>query len=152
MPHLRRMSDAMTLAIVINLGLGALLLGLLALRPRRDTAIAATPEQALELFRRSFPDALGRATLASDGRGALIELASGGNGLLVRNGRRWNARLLAASDLVAVRSTDDRIELRFKDFAWPKAALRFEDAGVRAAWSARIGAPAEPSGEDARHA
>jgi hypothetical protein len=142
----------MTLAIVINLILGLVLLGLLALRPRADAAAAATPEEALTLFRRSFPDARGRATLASDGRGALIELAAGGNGLLIRNGRRWNARLLAPSDLVAVRSTDDRIELRFRDFAWPRAELRFEDAGVRAAWAARIGAPAESSREDAGHA
>jgi hypothetical protein len=142
----------MTLAIVINLVLGLVLLGLLALRPRADAASAATPEEALTLFRRSFPDARGRATLASDGRSALIELAAGGNGLLIRNGRRWNARLLTPSDLVAVRSTGDRIELRFRDFAWPRAELRFEDPDVRAAWTARIEAPARPSREEAGHA
>jgi hypothetical protein len=136
----------MTLAIVVNLALGVVLLGLLALRLRPDTTTVATPEDALTLFRRSFPDAIGRATLASDGRGALIEVGPGDLGLLLRSGRRWNARILAACDLASVRSTGELIEIRFKDFAWPRAQLRFDDAGTRAAWRARIEETLVPGG------
>ena len=128
----------MTLAIVINLVLGVVLLGLLALRLRPDTVSAVSPADAMMLFQQSFPDALGRATLASDGRSAFIDLDPGGIGLLIRSGRRWNARLLAARDLASVLSTGKLIELRFRDFAWPRAELRFDDAGTRAACSARI--------------
>jgi hypothetical protein len=146
----------MTLAIVVNLVLGVVLLGLLALRSRPDTVILGAPDEAMTLFRRSFPDAVGRATLASDGRGALIELdAGGGLGLLLRNGRRWNARLLSARDLASVRSASQILEIRFKDFAWPRARLRFDDAAARAAWSARIEellAPPGASRREMRHA
>jgi hypothetical protein len=128
----------MTLAIVINLVLGVVLLALLALRLRPDTMTVATPEDAMMLFRRSFPDAVGRATLASDGRGALIDLDPGGLGLLVRGGRRWNARPLAVGDLASVRSMGEIIEIRFRDFAWPRAQLRFDDARTRAAWNSRL--------------
>ena len=145
----------MTLAIVVNLVLGVVLLALLALRLRPDTVAVATPEDAMTLFQRSFPDAVGRATLASDGRGALIELDPGGLGLLVRGGRRWNARLLAAGDLASVRSMGELIEIRFRDFAWPRAQLRFDDARNRAAWSARVeGLLLHPQGssrQDIRH-
>jgi hypothetical protein len=127
----------MTLAIVINLVLGVVLLGLLALRHRPDSETAATPEQAMLLFQRSFPDALGRATVTCDGNGALLDLGAGGLGLLIRSGRRWNARLLAAHELSSVRSRGEIIELRFRDFAWPRARLGF-DADTCASWSARL--------------
>jgi hypothetical protein len=147
----------MTLAIVVNLVLGVVLVGLLALRLRPDTVTVDTPEEAMRLFRTSFPDAVGRAVPASDGRGALIELdADAGLGLLLRSGRRWNARHLAARDLASVRSTNEVIEIRFKDFAWPRARLRFDDAATRAAWSARIEGmllpPRGSSREEMRHA
>jgi hypothetical protein len=138
----------MTLAIVINLVLGVVLLGLLAWRRHPDTETAASPEEAMTLFRRSFPDAVGDAAVATDGHGALIDLGPGGFGLLLRNGRRWNARLVAPRELSSVRSTGEIIELRFKDFAWPRARLRF-DAGSCAAWSARL--KAYPR-QDVRHA
>lgn len=128
----------MTLAIVINLVLGVVLLALLALRLRPDTVTVAAPEDAMMLFRRSFPDAAGRPTLASDGRGALFDLDPGGLGLLVRGGRRWNARHLAAGDLASVRSMGEFLEIRFRDFSWPRARLRFDDARIRAAWNSRL--------------
>jgi hypothetical protein len=37
-----------------------------------------------------------------------------------------------------VRSKGGLIEIRFKDFAWPRAQLRLDDAGARAAWTARV--------------
>jgi hypothetical protein len=128
----------MAFAIGINLLLGMVLLGLLAFRLRPDTATVATPEDAMMLFRRWFPDAVGRAALASDGRGAFVDLDPEGLGLLVRNGRRWNARILAASDLASVRTRGEWVEIRFRDFAWPRAELRFDQAAPRAAWSARV--------------
>jgi hypothetical protein len=128
----------MTLAIVINLVLGVVLLALLALRLRPDTMTVVTPEDAMMLFQRSFPDAVGRATLASDGRGALIDLDPGGLGLLVRGGRRWNARYLAVGDLASVQSMGEIIEFRFRDFAWPRAQLRFDDSITRASWNSRL--------------
>jgi hypothetical protein len=146
----------MAFAIGINLVLGMVLLGLLALRLRPDTVAVATPEDAMLLFRRWFPDAVGRATLASDGRGAFIDLDPEGLGLLVRSGRRWNARILAASDLASVRSRGEFVEIRFRDFAWPRAQLRFDPPAARAAWSARVEGfllrGDEPSRKGMRHA
>lgn len=147
----------MTLAIVLNVILGVVMLGLLWWRRSPDTVRLASPEEALEVFRQHFPDTRGRATLSSDGCGALLELEPEGLGLLVRDGRRWNARLLTPRAVSKMRLIgESRIEIRFTDFAWPRAQLRIDDPGVRATWAARLeGMLLKPKAEprsDLRHA
>ena len=147
----------MTLAIVLNVVLGVVMLGLLWWRRSPDAATLASPEEALAQFRRHFPEATGRATLASDARGALLELEPGEVGLLLRDGRRWNARLLVPREVSRVRVIgENRIEIRFTDFAWPRAQLRIDDSGLRAAWVERLeGSLLKPKAgprSDLRHA
>lgn len=129
----------MAMAIAINVVLGVVLLALLGLRRSPDGVRLASPEEALALFQRHFPEAQGRATLSSDARGALLELEPGGLGVLVRDGRRWNARIMTPRDLASVRSVGDhRLEIRFRDFAWPRVRLEIDDPALRAAWVERL--------------
>ncbi|HLW22723.1 MAG TPA: hypothetical protein VKT22_00010 [Steroidobacteraceae bacterium] len=124
--------------IGVNLVLGVVLLALLLWKRRPDTVCFADEAAALHEFHHHFPDATGTATLCSDGRAALIETATG-LGLLVRDGRRWNARMLAAHELTAVRLRDPRtLELRFADFGWPRARLRFADQDLLSRWRTRL--------------
>jgi|SRR5271165_7538032 len=100
----------------------------------------------------------GAATVAADRRGALIDLQRGGDlGILVRHGRRWNARVLAPGDVSSVQLEDeDLICLRLADFAWPRARIRIPDAEARAKWLARLNALTSPDSSrhhpDLRHA
>ena len=93
---------------------------------------------ALAEFQRHFPEATGTATVSADGLAALIETATG-PGLLLRHARRWNARMLAAPELAAVHTPDDAtLELRFVDFGWPRARLRFSDRDTMSRCRARL--------------
>lgn len=136
------------ISIAVNLALGVILLALLYRKRTRDTVRLTLASEAMDIFRMHFPDALGAATLAADGRAALIDLQRGGTGLVTRHGRRWNARLLAKGELVSVRrSGDDAIELKFADFGWPRARVCLADADTRTMWLSRLEslAPRNPS-------
>ncbi|MBS0389238.1 MAG: hypothetical protein JSR15_12240, partial [Proteobacteria bacterium] len=89
-------------SIGVNLLLGLVLLGLLRWRLGADSVRATNPAEALQIFRRFFPDANGTATPAKDGRSALLELDDGSCALLLRHGRRWNARLLVGREISRV--------------------------------------------------
>jgi len=123
--------------IGINLVLGALLLPLLLWKRRPDAQRLESPERALEIYRRFFPDAEGRASLTLDGRAALIDTALGEIGLLVREGRRWKARVLSARDVRAARWHSGTLELRFTDFGWARARLAFGEA-AGSSWAQRL--------------
>ena len=121
-----------------NLVLGIILLALLVWKRRPDTVRLLSDADALAEFQRHFPEATGTATVSADGLAALIETATG-PGLLLRHARRWNARMLAAPELAAVRTPDDAtLELRFVDFGWPRARLRFSDRDTMSRCRARL--------------
>jgi hypothetical protein len=121
-----------------NLVLGVILLALLVWKRRPDAVRLLSDVDALAEFQRHFPEAAGTATVSADGLAALIETATG-PGLLLRHARRWNARMLAAQELAAVRTPDDAtLELRFADFGWPRARLRFSDRDVMSRCRARL--------------
>lgn len=133
----------MEIAISIgeNLLLGLVLFGLLRWRLGADPVHATSSAEALQIFRRFFPDAGGRATLAQDGRGALIELDGGGCALLLRRGRRWNARLLIAGEISRVTFDEQgAMQIAFADFGWPRARIALADGNERATWRARLAA------------
>lgn len=138
-----------------NLVLGVILLALLAWKRRPDTVRLESDADALAEFQRHFPEATGTPTVSADGLAALIETTTG-PGLLLRHARRWNARMLAAPDLAAVRTIDDAtLELRFVDFGWPRARMRFSDrdamSGCRARLETRVHFRTAPA-TDLRHA
>lgn len=135
------MSELM-ISIVVNLLLGLLLLSLLYWKRAADQAVLDGGAHAIEVFRRHFPDAAGIAVVAADLKGALIDLQrDGGVGLLQRRGRRWNARILAPGEVASVRlGKDGSLDLRLRDFGWPRTRLPIADAGVRALWLARLNA------------
>jgi hypothetical protein len=121
-----------------NLVLGVILLALLVWKRRPDTVRLLSDAEALAEFQRHFPEVTGTATVSADGLAALIETATG-PGLLLRHARRWNARMLAAPELAAVRTPDDAtLELRFADFGWPRARLRFSDRNAMSRCRARL--------------
>jgi len=121
-----------------NLVLGVILLALLVWKRRPDTVRLLSDADALAEFQRHFPEATGTATVSADGLAALIETATG-PGLLLRHARRWNARKLAAQELADVRTPDDAtLELRFADFGWPRARLRFSDRDAMSRCRARL--------------
>jgi hypothetical protein len=130
----------LVLAIAVNLVLGILLLALLYWKHTNDNVRLSSAEEALELFRAHFRDAIGKATVSADRRCALIELQTdGGIGVLERHGRRWNARLLGPRELASVRlGRDGCLRLRFADFGWPQARFIASDPDVRAQWLARL--------------
>lgn len=131
------MSMELVIAIALNVALGLVLLALLWSR-RHDAGRLSSEAEAEALFRAQFPDAAGVATLSADGRGALIQLPRG-IGVLVRAGRRWNARLIMPRELThAQQDSAGAISLTFADFGWPRARLPIADADVRAAWLARL--------------
>lgn len=147
----------LVLPIAVNLVLGLVLWAVLVWRRKPDTTRLRDADEALALFRGHAPDVDGRATVSSDGRAALIEVAPAGLGLLLRQGRRWNARMLVAAEMASVRETaDGALEIRFADFGWPRARLRFDDRELRAGWAARLGGlvlqRTERTHEDLRHA
>jgi len=125
-------------SIGVNLVLGVLLFALLLWKRRPDTVRLLSETDALAEFQRHYPEATGTATLSADGLAALIETASG-PGLLVAHARRWNARMLAAPELTAVSARDETsLELRFADFGWPRARLRFADRETASRCRARL--------------
>jgi len=128
------------ISIAVNVVLGILLLGLFAWKRNTDAIRLADPEEAMDVFRRYFPEAVGTATLAADRRAALIDLQPGGaTGLLQRVGRRWNARLLVPREFSAVAvEPDGTIKLQFADFGWPRARLQIADPEARARWLVRL--------------
>jgi hypothetical protein len=130
----------MAFSIAINVVLGILLLALLYRKRTADHVRLSGPSQAMDLFRSYYPDVVGAATVADDRRGALIDLQRGaGIGLLQRQGRRWNARVLAAGEVSSVQVTAGHaVEVRFPDFAWPRASIRIADPEVRALWVGRL--------------
>jgi hypothetical protein len=128
----------LVLAIAVNVVLGILLLALLYWKHTNDNVRLSSAEEALELFRAQFRDAIGKATVSADRRCALIELENG-IGVLERHGRRWNARLLVSRELASVRlGRDGCLRLRFADFGWPQARFVASDPDVRAQWLARL--------------
>ena len=130
----------LAIAIGANIGLGVILLGLFATLRSRETPALASTDEALTIFRQRFSDAAGVATLASDGRCALLALRDG-IGLLHLHGRRWNARKLAAEELDRVALTrGDTITLALSDFAWPRTHIRIDDPQARSIWLARLSA------------
>jgi hypothetical protein len=148
----------LVISIAVNAVLGVVLLGLLYWKGTRDSVRLVGPDEAIAAFKRHYPDAQGSATLAADGRSALIDLhPEGGIGLLQRQGRRWNARVLLSREISAVRvGPDGALEIAFADFGWPRARIALADPQTRARWLARLNAltvqpPASPS-RDLRHA
>lgn len=133
--------NVLAISIGANVALGGVLLGLLYRRRGVDEARLTDPDHALAQFRALDPAARGHATLASDGRAALIELDDGDLGLVERRGRRWAARGLDPRELVGCDATDEgSITLRFADFGWPRACVRIADPTTRRRWVERIGA------------
>ena len=133
--------NALAISIGSNVVLGIVLLAVLYRRRGPDEARLADPDEALMHYRAFDPAARGSATLASDGRAALIELDGGGLGLVERRGRRWAARSLDAGELVGLDATaDGAITLRFADFGWPRALVRIADPEMRHRWIDRLAA------------
>jgi hypothetical protein len=145
--------DALAISIGANVALGVVLLGILYGRRGVDEARLTDPDQALAQWRALDPRAHGRATLAADGRAALLELDDGSLGLVERRGRRWAARSLDPRELVGVDATDDgSITLRFADFGWPRACVRIADPALRGRVLDRLGALRAGARPDARQA
>ena len=148
----------LVLSIAVNAVLGVVLLGLLYWKGIRDNVRLTGPEEAFATFKRHYPDVAGTATLAADGRSALIDLhPDGGIGLVQRQGRRWNARILVPREVSAAQvGPDGALEIVFADFGWPRARIPLGDPEARAKWLARVNSltaqpPASPN-PDLRHA
>lgn len=131
----------LAISIAVNVLLGFVLLALLY-RRRADGLRLSGPDEAMEVFRRRFPDAQGEATVSSDGRAALIELGQDvGIGMLECQGHRWNARVLAPGEVCSVQfRSPDLIDIGTADFGWPRSRVRIAEAAGRAKWIARLGA------------
>ena len=91
----------------------------------RGDAPLADADTALGHFRDHFPEANGTATVTTDRRNALIDLADGvGIGLLQGHGHRWNAHWLKPGDVASVRvSQENKLQVRFTDYGSPRASL-----------------------------
>jgi hypothetical protein len=131
----------LTVAILANIGIGVVLLAVLYRHRTSDPQPLTGPEQALTHYRALYPLAKGTATVAADGRAALLELADGTIGLVERRGRRWNVRAVSSSELLAVRrEADEAITLCFADFGWPRSRVLLADADTRERWIGRLAA------------
>lgn len=147
----------LTVAIVANIGIGAVLLAVLHRQRTSDPQPLTGPDQALARYRTLYPLATGTATVAADGRAALLELTDGTIGLVERRGRRWNVRAVSSSQLLGVRrEADESITLRFADFGWPRSRVRLADAQTLDRWIGRLAAlrsaPVAPEGWGGRRA
>lgn len=132
------------ISIAMNAVLGVLLLALFLWKRRDDPVRLTGADDALAAFNRFYPDMDGIATVAADGRSALIDM-HGAVGLLQRHGRRWNARLLVPQELARVRQdADGAINLVFADFGWPQAHIPLADGQARAQWMTRLEAVSLP--------
>jgi hypothetical protein len=130
----------LAISIAVNCMLGVILLALLIWKRTPDTVRLSEPDEAMEQFKRYFPEAVGAATVADDRRSALIDLKCGGAvGILQRQGRRWNALTLESGQLSSVElGRNEIIQLKFADFGWPRAQIRIADADARALWIGRL--------------
>jgi hypothetical protein len=125
--------------------LTALLIYFVRTRKRSDAGLADA-SAAMGLFRdhlpemADVPETADTVTLTTDRRNALIQLPDGaGVGLLQGHGQRWNARVLQPGDVASVRvSEDTTLQLKFADYAGPRASLVLADADERAAWLVRL--------------
>jgi hypothetical protein len=136
--YINRMND-LAISIAVNVVLGVALLAILRWKQPGDTVRLDGASEAIEIFAQRFPVA-GEATLAHDGRSALIDLDSAGCvGLLQRHGRRWNARTLGRGEVASAELVEATvIKLTFADFGWPHAQIRIDDADTREAWLRRL--------------
>ena len=134
----------LAVSIAVNVLLGIVLAALLYRRRADDGGLLGGAGEALDVYRSRFPDTQGAATVSADRRAALIELPKdAGIGLVQRQGRRWNARLLAPGEVRSVKhSPPDALDVEFADFGWPRARIRIADPAARAAWMARLDARA----------
>jgi hypothetical protein len=131
--------NELVISIAVNCVLGVILLAVLLWKRVSDTERLAGAEDATRKFVHHFPDAVGVASVTDDQRGALLDLQHGHVGLLQRQGRRWNARMLVSQDIASARmKSDGTLHLKFTDFAWPSARIRFADADSRALWLKRL--------------
>jgi hypothetical protein len=131
--------DALTISIVANIVLGFVLFGLLYRKRWSDSEGLTRPEQALARYRIRYPTASGHASLAADGRAALLELSDGTVGLIERCGRRWSVRLLEPREILGVdRAGDGAIVIRFADFGWPRARVQLSDPDTCRRWIERL--------------
>jgi hypothetical protein len=91
-------------------------------------------------FRVVFPEATGTASVSNDNRTALIDLQLDDQiGLLQRQGRRWNARILFPYDISSVRlDPNGALAITLSDFGWPRASIVFSDTEIRAIWLTRL--------------
>jgi len=129
----------LAIAIAANVVIGLVLLALFAFHRVPDSLRLAGPQEALAIYHRQFPDAVGSATVAADGNTALISLQQeAGIGLIHRQGRRWNARELLPEDLRSVIVDGDTITLSIADFGWPRSQVRITDPGTRTSWLSRL--------------
>ena len=143
--------NALAISIGSNVVLGVVLLGLLYRRRGPDDARLDGPDEALIHYRAFDPAAEGSATLASDGRAALVELDDGSLGLVERRGRRWAARALDPSELAGFDANEGGVlTLRFADFGWPRAQVRLTDLETRRHWLDRLGALRAGAGVNVR--
>ncbi len=132
----------LAISIAVNLLLGIVLAAMLYRRRADDVGLLGGAGEAMDVFRSRYPDIEGAATVSADRRAALIELPQDAHiGLVQRQGRRWNTRLLAPGEVRSVRqSLPDALDLELADFGWPRARIRIADPEARAAWMARLGA------------
>ncbi|MHB1869265.1 MAG: hypothetical protein ACYCT1_00210 [Steroidobacteraceae bacterium] len=122
-----------------NIGIGVVLLAVLYRHRLSDPQPLAGPDQALARYRTHYPLAGGKATVAADGRAALLELADGTIGLVEQRGRRWNVRAVSSSEFLGFRrEADEAITLRFADFGWPRSRVLLADADTRERWIGRL--------------
>lgn len=145
----------MLFAIGSNLALGALLLALMAWLVRPDAVRLAGGDEATAVFGRLQPGHRASATLATDGRAALLDLDGGSAvGYIERRGRRWIARVLAAGELRALHEDAGGVlRIEFRDFGWPAARIALPDALERGRWLARLRSLlADRTGSGDRHA
>lgn len=132
--------NELAISIAVNVVLGLALFGILRWKRVGDTARLAGAPEAVEIFSQRFPAAACDATVAHDGRSALIDLdCHGCVGLLQRHGRRWNARTLGPGEVSSAELKEPAmINLKFADFGWPHAQIRIDDAETRARWLHRL--------------
>jgi hypothetical protein len=131
--------NALTIAIVANIVLGIVLLGVLYRKRGSDSDRLTEPEQALARYRTRYPTASGRVDLAVDGRAALLELADGTVGLVERCGRHWSVRVLEPREIVGVeRASDGALTVSFADFGWPRARVQLSEPDTCQRWIERL--------------
>ena len=129
----------LTISILANIALGIVLFAVLYRKRANDPERLAEPQQALERYRTRYPLARGRASLAADGRAALLELTDGTLGLVERCGRRWNVRALKPTEILGVDRAGERaITVHFADFGWPRSRVELADPDTCRRWLERL--------------